>query len=242
MVIQEGSIKKLKTELRAIRSEKAFNLEESVESEITYRSVNCRHCKDCKDDDKTKLISIKQEIEQNLISKSVKVDIKNRVCTTKLPVIHNPLHKLAPNKNEAIAIYNQQIKKLNENPKDKRDVTASEAKLHALSHVCYLRDFRNEVQKILEENPVQNYILGIAVWNKISLTTPCRIVFDASKITESSYRLNEILVKGRYNVSKLVEIFISWTIVVTAQHTDVQKMYFTVKLLQKYWCLQIYLW
>ena len=85
-------------------------------SETTYCFVNC--ARNCKNDDKTGLISIKEEINQDLINKSVKVDIKNRVCTAKLPVIHNPLHKLVPNKNKAIAIYNQQLKKLSKKSKD----------------------------------------------------------------------------------------------------------------------------
>ena len=37
-------------------------------------------------------------------------------------MIHNPLHKLAPSKNKVLAIYNQQVKKLGKNLKDKQDV------------------------------------------------------------------------------------------------------------------------
>ena len=109
MIIKEQPIKdSLQTDSLVIRSEKAFNLVENAASEITYRCVNCRNCKQCKDDEKTEVISIKEEIEQDLINKSVTVDIKNRICSAKLPVIHNPSHKLAPNKNKALAIYNQQ--------------------------------------------------------------------------------------------------------------------------------------
>ena len=98
--------------------------------------MNCRNCKQCKDDEKTEVISIKKEID----------------------VIHNPSHKLAPSKNKALAIYNQQVKKLEKNLKDKQDVIASEGKLHALGHVCYSKDLSSELQKMLQEHPVQNYI------------------------------------------------------------------------------------
>ena len=109
MIIKEQPIKDtLQTDSLVIRSEKAFNLVENAASEITYRCVNCRNCKQCKDNEKTEAISIKEEIEQDLINKSVTVDIENRICSAKLPVIHNPSHKLAPNKNKALAIYNQQ--------------------------------------------------------------------------------------------------------------------------------------
>ena len=86
---------------------------------MIYHFVDCRNGKIYKEDDKTKLISIKKKTEQDLITKSVKVHIKNRVCTAKLPVMHNPLNKLAPNNDKAIAIYNQWLKKLNKNIKGK---------------------------------------------------------------------------------------------------------------------------
>ena len=49
------------------------------------------------------------------------------------------------------------LKNLNKNPKDKKDVMDSGAKLHVLGHVCYLRDLPIELQKMLKENPVQNF-------------------------------------------------------------------------------------
>ena len=38
--------------------------------EITYRCVNCRTCKDCRDGDQTEAISIREEVEDNLLRKS----------------------------------------------------------------------------------------------------------------------------------------------------------------------------
>jgi len=40
----------------------------------------------------------------------------------------------------------------------------------------------------------------------------------------------------------LVEILIRWTTHHTAFHTDICKMYNSVKLLQDHWCLQRYIW
>ena len=95
---------------------------------------------------------------------------------------------------------------------------------------------------MLQEHPVQNYIPWRAVWKENSLSTPCRVVFDASSNTGSGFSLNDILVKGRNNMNKLVEIFIRWTTHAAALHIDVQKMYNTVKLQEEDWCLQRYLW
>ena len=80
------------------------------------------------------------------------------------------------------------------------------------------------------------------MWKQNSLSTPCRVVFDASSNTGSRFSLNDILIKGRTNMNKLVEIFIRWTTHAAALHTNVQTMYNTVKLREEDWCLQRYLW
>ena len=110
---------------------------------------------------------------------------------------------------------------------------ASEAKLHALGHVCYSKDLSTELQKMLQKHPVQNYIPWRAVWKENSLSTP-------SGNTGGGFSLNDILVKGHNNMNKLVEIFIRWT--THAASTNVQKMYNTVKLQEEDWCLQRHLW
>ena len=61
---------------------------------------------------------------------------------------------------------------------------------------------------MLKKNPVQHYIPWRPVWNENSLTTPFRIVFNASNISECGYSLNNIPVKGCNNMNKLVEIFV----------------------------------
>ena len=43
----------------------------------------------------------------------VKVDVTSKRTTASLPLINNPSIKLAHNKEQALKVYNQQIKKLN---------------------------------------------------------------------------------------------------------------------------------
>ena len=43
-------------------------------------------------------------------------------------------------------------------------------------------------------------------------------------------------------MNKLVEILIRWTVYKYAFHTDIQKMYNTVRLDGRYWRYQLYLW
>ena len=225
-----------------IRSQKMFEAVENAASEITYRCVNCRNCKDCKINEKTEMTSIREEVEQDIINKSVTVNINDRSCIANLPLLYNPVNYLAPNKCNAVKVYKQQVYKLQKNPKDKDDVIKSEAKLQQLGYVKFLKDLPTQLQKLITEQPVQNYIPWRAVWNKNSISTPCRVVFDASQPTASGYSLNDIVAKGRNNMNKLVEVFIRWQTHKVAIHTDISKMYNTVRLKESDWCLQRYLW
>ena len=67
----------------------------------------------------------------------------------------------------------------------------SEAKLHALGHVSYSKDLSTELQKMLQERTVQNYVLWRAVWKENLLSTSCRVFFDASSNTGSGFSLND---------------------------------------------------
>lgn len=58
----------------------------------------------------------------------------------------------------------------------------------------------------------------------------------------SSYSLNNILAKGRNNMNKLLIILLRWSMYKLCYHTDVRKMYNTIKLTENHWCLQRYLW
>ena len=80
------------------------------------------------------------------------------------------------------------------------------------------------------------------VWKENSLTTPCRLVFDASQPTNSGFSLNDILTKGRNSINKLQEVFVLWTIHKSALHTDISKMYNTIRLRREHWVFQQYFW
>ena len=85
-------------------------------------------------------------------------------------------------------------------------------------------------------------ILHFIPWNSNLVSTPCRLVFDASQVTSTGKNLNNLLVKGRNNMNKLVEIATRWQIGEYAFHIDVCKMYNIIKLVEEHWCYQLYLW
>eukprot|EP00794_Sanderia_malayensis_P020954 gene20954-biopygen15460 len=224
------------------KAQKQFEDAETIGSEITYRCVRCRGCNDCKNSTKIEAISIKEEMEQSIINSSVTIDVEKQVITAYLPFIDNPALKLSPNKAIAIKTYYQQLRKLDKNPSDKADIIASEAKLQQLGFVDYVHNLSEETQLSLQNNVIQNFIPWRAVWKVTSLSTPCRVVFDASLPTPSGYSLNDILAKGSNNLNKLQEVLIRWSIHKIGIHTDIRKMYNTIRLNQKHWCYQRYIW
>ena len=225
-------------------SMKLFEEVESTGSEINYRCPQCRSCKACKHESTNDIISIKEEVEQSLINSSVKIDLDKSIATASLPFTCDPSTRLANNKDKAMKVYLQQLKKLNHpsNVNDKEDILESEAKLQKLGYVDFVRNLPPDVQSRLRESKVHYFIPWRAVWKGNSLSTPCRIVFDASQATSTGYSLNDILAKGRNNLNKLQEVLLRWTVQPVAIHTDVKKMYNTTKLEEKDWCYQRYLW
>ena len=224
------------------KKQKRFEEVECAGSEILYRCVNCRNCQKCRNGERIEYASIKDEVEQDIINKSVSVEIDRGISIAKLPLIDDPIHKLAHNKSKALAIYNSQVKRLARNPSNKDDIVASENKLQNLGYVDYVKNLTQEQQLKLKEDPVQNFIPWSSVWKENSISTPCRIVFNASLPTDTRFSLNDILAKGTNNMNVLVEIFLRWRTHKYALHTDVQKMYNSVKLREEDWCLQRYIW
>ena len=190
-------------ETKTPKEYKLLNQAEEVGSQITYRCITCRECKKCKNHDSHEAVSLKEETEQAIINSSVEIDLTTRIATAKLPFISDPQLKLAPNKVIAMKVYSQQLKKLNRLPKDKIDVLQSEAKLQSLGYVDYVKNLPSKVQESLSSNQIQNFIAWRAVWKPSSVSTPCRIVFDASQATATGYSLKGLLAKGRNNLNRL---------------------------------------
>eukprot|EP00111_Clytia_hemisphaerica_P005050 TCONS_00014531-protein len=80
---------------------------ESVGTDLNYRCVNCRKCLTCKNHSTEDSISIQEEVEQDLINRSITIDPSNCSSIANLPLIHDPLVKLAPNRDIALRVYIQ---------------------------------------------------------------------------------------------------------------------------------------
>ena len=154
--------------------------------------------------------------------------------------ILNPKYRLGTNDNIARSIYFVQVRKLNENLKDKEDVLKAEKKLHDLGFVDFIHNLTDGQRNIIYSSPILHFIPWRVVWNTNSIRTPCRPVFDASNPTSSGLSLNHLLAKGKNNMNKLVEIVIRWMIRRCAYHTDLQTMYNRVCLDEMPLCYQLY--
>ena len=69
----------------------------------------------------------------------------------------------------------------------------------------YVRKLKPEQQEMSRRSEIQNFLPWRAVWNGSSISTLCRLVFDASQPTASGWSLNDILAIGKKNMNKLVE-------------------------------------
>ena len=117
------------TQSLLVRNQKMFEDVKNTGSEITNRCSKCRNCKVYKEHSTDEIMSVKEQLEQDVINQYVKVDVASQRTTASLPLMNNPSIKLAHNKEQALKVYNQQFKELNQNIDDKKDVTESEEKL-----------------------------------------------------------------------------------------------------------------
>ena len=162
------------SDIHIIKTQKQFSQVEVAGSEITYRCINCRAYKTCKDHDQIKMTIIKEEIEQDMINQSVHVDLKQHQTIANLTLMHDSAIKLYRNKTKALKVYNQQLKKLSKQPQEKEQVIQSEKKLQDLGHVEFTSNLPNHLQIIFKDSPIQNFIPWRVVWKANSVSTPCR--------------------------------------------------------------------
>ena len=127
-------------------------------------------------------------------------------------------------------------------PSVKEAILESEKKLQDSGHVEWVKVLTPFELDILNRYESKYFMRWRLFHNENSTTTPTRIVFDASSISESGYSLNELLAKGINSLNSLLEIFIRFRLHIVALHTDIKKMYNVIKLKPEHWTYQRYKW
>ena len=100
------------------------------------------------------MTSIKEEVEQNMISQSAHANLKQIQTIANLPLMHDPAIKLYPNKTKALKVYDQQLKKLSKQPQDKNHVIQSEKKLQGLRNVEFTHNLPNHLHVMLKDSSI----------------------------------------------------------------------------------------
>ena len=153
------------------------------------------------------------------------VDFSNGIYIAKLPFLADPDVRLVPNENMARKVYSGQVKKFVNSPNDCNAVIESENKWQKLGYVNYVDNLAEVDKKEITGNEVVYYIPWRISWNEKSISTPSRLVFDASQLTINGCSLNDLLAKGTNNMNNLIQVLIRWTTKLWGFHTNVQKMY-----------------
>ena len=96
----------------------------------------------------------------------------------------------------------------------------------------------SEKHEILQSSEKQVLMRRKVVWNENYNSALCRIASNPSHPTASGWSLNDMLAKDKNNMNKLVEIIICWSINRVVIHTDIKKIYNSLKLQKEDWYLQ----
>lgn len=211
-------------------------------SEVKYRCLRCRSCSQCKNSDSIDELSLKEEREQALIDSSVEFDPQQGRLLSILPFIQDPKTHLQPNRYVAEKVLKSQMKLTQKSETAKLEVLAAHEKLAKRGFIKKLSDLDHEVRDRIEANMDQAYHIPWRVVHKISISTPARLVFDASSATSSGHSLNSILAKGENRLVKLHNILLRFRGGVSGWSADISMAYNQIALRPEFYQYQLFLW
>ena len=123
------------------------------------------------------------------------------------------------------------------------DVIASHEKLRSRDFVCPFSELPPDVQEDILNNPEgTHYIPWRVVHKPTSLSTPTRMVFDASSKTPGGESLNSILAKGSNTLANLNNKLLKFRCMPSGFTADIKMAYNAVKLHPSHYKYQLYVW
>jgi hypothetical protein len=188
-----------------------------------YRCPTCSNCPVCKRSAREKTKSLQEAFEQDVIEKSVTLDLEKRKVWVYLPFIKEPVvflgkkHGRDSNDYQAIRVYKAQCRK----PETLKD--GMRGVVEDLSDRAFMIPYRSltEDQRMCIDNALfRHFYIWRMVHKESSVTTPIRMVVDPS-----ATGLNLILAKGENMIEKIPEILIAFRTYIWAWGTDVSKLY-----------------
>ena len=216
---------------------------EQLGTESPYRCVQCRACAKCRKGDELEVISLREEAEQALIESSVELDAQNNTLWATLPFVEDPVEKLRPNRYIAEKVLQSQQRMFSRDPSMREDAVKSHQKLLDRGHVVPYRALPPDYKAAVDNSPGPGYFIPWrTVYNEGSVSTPCRIVFDASSKTPGGESLNGTLAKGKNKLAKLQHLLIKFRHGKAAVSADISMAYNGTKLKPEHLTYQKYLW
>ena len=232
-----ASVYSIKTE------ESKFESMERLGAETEYRCVRCRNCNACRNGDHLEAVSLEEETEQSMIEEAVTYDAKNKVIVSILPFKTDPALALTDNMGNAKRVLDQQMKLIEKNPEMRQDILKSHEKLRSRGYVKKLDELSRDEMSAFVKGVGPGYIIPWrTVYNPHSLSTPCRMVFDASQATPGGLSLNAILPKGKNKLGKILDIMLRFRRKPAAFTSDISMAYNGLLMRGDYLKYQQYLW
>ena len=227
----------------AASEEREFWKVEELGTESPYRCISCRNCNKCRNGENLEAISFKEEAEQALIEDSVELDPMKDVIWAKLPFIEDPVTSLKPNRFVAEKVLKTQLELFRKNPTMREDTVKSHQKLVDRGHVSAEDELPADQLEVVRTSPGDGYFIPWrTVYNEGSLSTPCRMVFDASSKTPGGNSLNGVLAKGQNRLCKLQHLLVRFRRGRQAVTADISMAYNGTKLRAEHLKYQKYLW
>ena len=214
---------------------------ESMGDTVDYRCPACRHCANCKQSDRLESISLQEEKEQYMIQESVKYDRERMKLVATLPFITDPTLNLKPNYGVARKVFQSQMRKASRDENVRLGIVASHKKLADKGFVCRVKDLPPGIREKVE-NSVGYVIPWRTVTKATSISTPVRMVFDASSRTPGGDSLNGTLAKGQNTLGDLYSILLRFRMKKVGMTADVSMAYNGIMMDPDFIIFQKFLW
>ena len=212
---------------------------EDFGSSIDYRCPGCRSCTRCKNSEILDRISLQEEREQFIIEKSVSYHGELKKVMAKLPFILDPEKHLTGNYHVAKKVLQSQLRIAAKREDGPALIIRSHNKLRDKGYVERLDQLSPEEQAAANQ---PGYFIPWRTVESSSLSTPLRMVFDASSKTPSGFSLNCTLAKGVNMLADMLTLLVKFRIGPYAFAADISMAYNCVGLHIEHLRYHKYLW
>ena len=212
---------------------------EDFGTSIEYRCPGCRSCVKCKNSEFLDKVSLQEEREQFLIEKSVYFDEQLGQVMAKLPFIVDPVNNLSDNFGTAKKVLQSQMRIAAKRADGPALIIRSHNKLRDKGYVQRIDQLPAAERELAQ---LSGYYIPWRTVESGSLSTPLRMVFDASSKTSSGFSLNCTLAKGTNMLADMFSLLIKFRIGPYAFSADISMAYNCVALHPDFLRYHKYLW